>query len=36
MSDTAEAALWSHAGLELGEGPRWVDGRPGPAARPGR
>jgi sugar lactone lactonase YvrE len=27
MSGTTEAALWSDAGLELGEGPRWVDGR---------
>jgi sugar lactone lactonase YvrE len=27
MNGTTEAALWSRADLELGEGPRWVDGR---------
>jgi sugar lactone lactonase YvrE len=27
MSRTTDAALWSAAALELGEGPRWVDGR---------
>lgn len=27
MSRTTVATLWSHADLELGEGPRWVDGR---------
>jgi sugar lactone lactonase YvrE len=27
MTRTTDATLWSHAGLELGEGPRWVDGR---------
>lgn len=27
MNGTTQARRWSRAGLELGEGPRWVDGR---------